>query len=84
MMPPLIVCLLSIQLYDLMTMAFKYQVSLSLRPKDIMLVTLNHMDSIRKFTEGSKSLGQQVENVFNLMIKVRTVNLALIVDLSLL
>ena len=59
------------QLYDLMTMAFKYQISLCLRPKDILLVTLNHMDAIRTFVEGG-SLQDQVDNVYKLILQVLT------------
>ena len=62
------ICLL--QLYDLMTMAFKYQVSLCLRPTDVLLVTLNHMDAIRTFTEDNPNIKQQVDYVFRLLIQV--------------
>ncbi|KAJ8314695.1 hypothetical protein KUTeg_006845 [Tegillarca granosa] len=57
------------KLYDLMTMAFKYQVSLSLRPKDIILITLNHMDSIKQFVEGVPNIRQQVDYVYRLIIE---------------
>ncbi|XP_074653497.1 protein OSCP1-like [Tubulanus polymorphus] len=57
------------KLYDLMTMAFKYQVSLCLQPKEILLVTLNHMDSIRAFVNDSHNIRQQVENVYRLLIQ---------------
>ena len=53
-----------------MTMAFKYQVSLCLRPNDVLLVTLNHMDMIRDFVEGSASIKQQVEHVYRLIAQV--------------
>ncbi|XP_066288718.1 protein OSCP1-like [Branchiostoma lanceolatum] len=56
------------KLYDLMTMAFKYQVSLCLRPSDIMLVTLNHMDAMRTFVEEAPAIKAQVDNVFRLLI----------------
>ncbi|XP_052284911.1 protein OSCP1-like isoform X2 [Dreissena polymorpha] len=56
-------------LYDLMTMAFKYQVSLSLTPKDILLITLNHMDAIRKFVEGQDTILQQVDHVYRLLLE---------------
>ena len=35
------------QLYDLISMAFKYQLMVCPRPEDIVLVTLNHLDSIK-------------------------------------
>ncbi|ELT95571.1 hypothetical protein CAPTEDRAFT_165139 [Capitella teleta] len=56
------------KLYDLMTMAFKYQVSLCLRPSDVLLVTLNHMDAIRAYVGESSTLGQ-VEFVYKLLIQ---------------
>ncbi|XP_045195678.1 protein OSCP1-like isoform X1 [Mercenaria mercenaria] len=57
------------KLYDLMTMAFKYQVSLALCPKDILLITLNHMDAIRKFVDGQANILQQVEHVYRLLLE---------------
>ena len=66
----MILCLFCFQLYDLMTMAFKYQVSLALCPKDILLITLNHMDAIRNFVKGQANIEQQVDHVYQLLIKV--------------
>ena len=60
-----------LQLYDLMTMAFKYQVSLCLCPKDILLITLNHMDAMRKYVQAQSAVRQQVENVYRMLIEVR-------------
>ena len=60
----------NLQLYDLMTMAFKYQVSLCLRPNDVLLVTLNHMDMIRDFVEEAPPIKQQVEHVYRLLAQV--------------
>lgn len=57
------------KLYDLMTMAFKYQVSLALCPRDILLITLNHMDAIRKFVDGQANILQQVEHVYRLLLE---------------
>ncbi|KAL3882260.1 hypothetical protein ACJMK2_028622 [Sinanodonta woodiana] len=57
------------KLYDLMTMAFKYQVSLCLRSKDILLITLNHLDAIRKFIEDVPNLKHLVDHVFKLLIE---------------
>nr|DBA33650.1 TPA: hypothetical protein GDO54_001299 [Pyxicephalus adspersus] len=54
------------KLYDLMTMAFKYQVLLCPRPKDILLVTFNHMDAIKDFIRDSPSILNQVdETMYN-------------------
>lgn len=57
------------KLYDLMTMAFKYQVSLALCPKDILLITLNHMDAIRNFVKGQSNIEQQVDHVYRLLLE---------------
>ena len=53
-----------------MTMALKYQISLCLRPSDILLVTFNHLDAIRAFVEDSVPIRNQVEAVFRMAIKV--------------
>jgi len=55
------------KLYDLMTMALKYQVSLSGHPIDVLMSTLNHMDLMREFAQGSDAILQQVEDVYNLI-----------------
>lgn len=55
------------KLYDLMTMALKYQVSLSNHPIDVLMSTLNHMDLIREFAQGSDAILQQVEDVYTLI-----------------
>ncbi|XP_033741244.1 protein OSCP1-like [Pecten maximus] len=57
------------KLYDLMTMAFKFQVSLSLRPKDIILTTLNHIDAIKSLLDGAPHVQQQVDHVYRLLIE---------------
>ncbi|XP_077337806.1 protein OSCP1 isoform X1 [Lithobates pipiens] len=56
------------KLYDLMTMAFKYQVLLCPRPKDILLVTFNHMDAIKEFIRDSPSILNQVDETFRQLI----------------
>lgn len=55
------------KLYDLMTMALKYQVSLSKQPYDVLMVTLNHMDAIREFARGNEAILTQIENVYALI-----------------
>ncbi|XP_042201441.1 protein OSCP1 isoform X2 [Callorhinchus milii] len=57
------------KLYDLMTMAFKYQVLLCPRPKDILLVTFNHMDAIKEFVHDSPSILNQVEETFRQLVE---------------
>lgn len=60
-----------LQLYDLMTMAFKYQVLLCPRPKDILLVTFNHLDTIKDFVHDSPGILNQVDETFRQLIEVR-------------
>ena len=38
-----------LQLYDLMVMAVKQQILLSSDPKDLVMVTLNHLDAIHDY-----------------------------------
>ncbi|XP_048469167.1 protein OSCP1 isoform X3 [Rhincodon typus] len=57
------------KLYDLMTMAFKYQVLLCPRPKDILLVTFNHMDAVKEFIRDSPSILNQVDEIFRQLIE---------------
>ncbi|XP_020951611.1 protein OSCP1 isoform X1 [Sus scrofa] len=52
------------KLYDLMTMAFKYQVLLCPRPKDVLLVTFNHLDAIKGFIQDSPTILHQVDETF--------------------
>ncbi|TSK34917.1 Protein OSCP1 [Bagarius yarrelli] len=58
------------KLYDLMTMAFKYQVLLCPRPKDILLVTFNHMDAIKDFVQDTPSILSQVDETYRQLIEV--------------
>ncbi|KAK1156843.1 protein OSCP1-like isoform X1 [Acipenser oxyrinchus oxyrinchus] len=58
------------KLYDLMTMAFKYQVLLCPRPKDILLVSFNHMDAIKDFIRDSPSIFNQVDEIFRQLIEM--------------
>nr|XP_061789701.1 protein OSCP1-like isoform X2 [Nerophis lumbriciformis] len=60
------------KLYDLMTMAFKYQVLLCPRPRDILLVSFNHMDAIREFVKDTPCILAQVDNTFQQLIKMYT------------
>ncbi|XP_051892326.1 protein OSCP1 isoform X2 [Pristis pectinata] len=57
------------KLYDLMTMAFKYQVLLCPRPKDLLLVTFNHMDAVKEFVRDSPSILNQVDETFRQLIE---------------
>ncbi|XP_032304854.1 protein OSCP1 isoform X1 [Coturnix japonica] len=58
------------KLYDLMTMAFKYQVLLCPRPKDILLVTFNHLDAIKDFICDAPGILNQVDETFRQLIEV--------------
>uniref|UniRef100_A0A8C9F0P8 Organic solute carrier partner 1 n=1 Tax=Pavo cristatus TaxID=9049 RepID=A0A8C9F0P8_PAVCR len=57
------------KLYDLMTMAFKYQVLLCPRPKDILLVTFNHLDAIKDFICDAPGILNQVDETFRQLIE---------------
>uniref|UniRef100_A0A8D3C7P9 Organic solute carrier partner 1 n=1 Tax=Scophthalmus maximus TaxID=52904 RepID=A0A8D3C7P9_SCOMX len=58
------------KLYDLMTMAFKYQVLLCPRPKDILLVSFNHMDAIKDFVKDTPSILSQVDETYQQLIEM--------------
>ncbi|KAL4657562.1 protein OSCP1 isoform X2 [Arapaima gigas] len=60
------------KLYDLMTMAFKYQVLLCPRPKDLLLVSFNHMDAIRDFVRDAPSILNQVDETYRQLIEMYT------------
>ncbi|NXP29161.1 OSCP1 protein, partial [Scytalopus superciliaris] len=57
------------KLYDLMTMAFKYQVLLCPRPRDLLLVTFNHLDAIKDFVYESPAILNQVDETFRQLIE---------------
>ncbi len=58
-----------------MTMAVKYQVSLVTRPKEIILVTLNHLDSALPFVSDSPTCVNLIElaykRLFNVILNFR-------------
>ncbi|XP_063167846.1 protein OSCP1 isoform X2 [Candoia aspera] len=56
------------KLYDLMTMAFKYQVLLCPRPKDLLLITFNHLDAIKDFVYESPKILNQIDVTFRKLI----------------
>ncbi|XP_005270520.1 protein OSCP1 isoform X4 [Homo sapiens] len=58
------------KLYDLMTMAFKYQVLLCPRPKDVLLVTFNHLDTIKGFIRDSPTILQQVDETLRQLTEI--------------
>ncbi|XP_045046775.2 protein OSCP1 isoform X3 [Desmodus rotundus] len=58
------------KLYDLMTMALKYQVLLCPRPKDVLLVTFNHLDAIKGFIRDNPALVHLVDETSRQLIEV--------------
>ena len=69
------------QLYDLMVMAVKYQSCMCKRPQDLLLTTLNHLDVIRQYSEGSKHHIELCDNVHNLLHNVRISKLLYVIKL---
>lgn len=53
-----------------MAMGVKYQISLVSKPKEMLLVTLNHLDSIQPLVSHSSSSTQLVENCYKRLFKV--------------
>lgn len=56
------------KLYDLMTMVFKYQVYMCPTPHDLLYVTLNHLDSIRRFVASSPVTSYLVDTTHSKLI----------------
>lgn len=57
------------KLYDLMIMAIKQQVFFATEPKDLILITLNHLDNIR-YLVSAASIHKQLDSTYFLVIKV--------------
>lgn len=62
--------LLSVQLYELMIMAFKYQVFVCPRPKDLLLISYNHMDAIRELARDTPAVVNHVDETHRRMVEV--------------
>ncbi|XP_058264631.1 protein OSCP1a [Hemibagrus wyckioides] len=60
------------RLYDLMTMAFKYQIALCPRPRDILLVSFNHMDGVRELVKDNPRLVNLINEAQRLIIEMFT------------
>ncbi|XP_064204838.1 protein OSCP1a isoform X2 [Anguilla rostrata] len=58
------------KLYDLMIMAFKYQVLLCPRPRDLLLVSFNHLDAVKNFVKDVPAIFNQVEETHRLLIEM--------------
>lgn len=62
--------LLSLQLYELMIMAFKYQVFLCPRPKDLLLISYNHIDAIRELVKDTPAVVNHVDETHRRVVEV--------------
>ncbi|XP_063756166.1 protein OSCP1a isoform X2 [Eleginops maclovinus] len=58
------------RLYELMVMAFKYQIFLCPRPKDLLLITYNHIDTIREIVKDTPVVVNQVDETHRKIIEV--------------
>ncbi|XP_022613103.1 protein OSCP1-like isoform X1 [Seriola dumerili] len=58
------------RLYELMAMAFKYQVFLCPRPKDLLLISYNHIDTIREFVKDTPVVVNQVDETHRKIIEI--------------
>ncbi|XP_042290473.1 protein OSCP1a isoform X2 [Thunnus maccoyii] len=57
------------KLYELMVMAFKYQVFLCPRPKDLLLISYNHIDTIRELVKDTPVVVNQVDETHRKIIE---------------
>jgi hypothetical protein len=55
------------KLYDLMTMGFKYQIVSCSHPRELIEITLNHLEAIKTAVEASPSALELAENAFSLL-----------------
>ncbi|KAI5100857.1 protein OSCP1, partial [Silurus meridionalis] len=60
------------RLYDLMMMAFKYQIVLCPRPRDLLLVSFNHMDGVRGLIKDNPRLINSVNEAQRFIIETYT------------
>ncbi|XP_057684098.1 protein OSCP1a [Corythoichthys intestinalis] len=58
------------KLYELILMAFKYQVFHCPRPKDLLLISYNHIDSIRQFVKDTPAILNKVDETHRKIIEV--------------
>ncbi|XP_019738800.1 protein OSCP1a isoform X2 [Hippocampus comes] len=58
------------KLYELMLMAFKYQVFLCPRPKDLLLISYNHIDTIRGFVKDTPAVLNKVDETHRKIIEI--------------
>ncbi|KRY76833.1 Protein OSCP1, partial [Trichinella pseudospiralis] len=55
------------KLYDLMTMMFKYQVQSCASPRHLLVITMNHLDGIRRVVYDSPSINGQIDHAYCLL-----------------
>ncbi|XP_062856100.1 protein OSCP1a [Trichomycterus rosablanca] len=60
------------RLYDLMTMAFKYQIFQCPRPRDLLLISLNHIDGVRDLVKDNPCLVHQIDEAQRVIIEMYT------------
>ncbi|TRY85937.1 hypothetical protein DNTS_032703 [Danionella cerebrum] len=60
------------KLYDLITMAFKYQIIMSPRPQDLLLITFNHIDGIKELVKDDPGLVNQINEAQRQIIEAYT------------
>ncbi|KAM3595879.1 uncharacterized protein V6R79_004471 [Siganus canaliculatus] len=58
------------RLYELMVMAFKHQVFLCPRPKDMLLISYNHIDTVRELVKDTPVVVNQVDETHRKIIEV--------------
>uniref|UniRef100_A0A3Q3WZ29 Uncharacterized protein n=1 Tax=Mola mola TaxID=94237 RepID=A0A3Q3WZ29_MOLML len=58
------------RLYELTVMAFKYQLFLCPRPKDLLLISCNHIDTVREFVKDTPGVVNQVDETHRRIIEV--------------
>ena len=60
----------SLQLYDLMVMATKYQILMCRNPRHLVMITLNHIDAMLDFTT-NPAVKQNINAAYELLIQVK-------------
>ncbi|XP_055013560.1 protein OSCP1-like [Boleophthalmus pectinirostris] len=60
------------RLYELMVMGLKYQVWLCPRPKDLLLISYNHLDSTKKLVQDTPTILNQVHEAHRRVIEAYT------------
>ncbi|XP_061617045.1 protein OSCP1-like [Phyllopteryx taeniolatus] len=59
------------KLYELMIMAFKYHVFHCPRPKDLLLISYNHIDTIREFVKDTPAVVNKVDETHRKIIELQ-------------